>query len=65
MRRSAHLTAPQALRKPVSVSARRSAAVENADGGAAVPRVRDSLVLRRVGKKKSAAKRSADARRAR
>lgn len=65
MPRSAHITAPQSLRKPVSVSGRRSAAVENADSGAAVPRVRDSLVLRRVGKKKSAAKTSANARRAR
>jgi hypothetical protein len=65
MRRSAHIAAPKLLRKPVSVAGRRAAVVESTDGETVVPRVRDSLVLRRVGKKKSAAKTPPDERSAR
>ncbi len=65
MGRAANVTAPQPLRKPVALSGHRAAVVENDPSGPVLPRVRDSLVLRLVGKKKSAAKTSADARRAR
>lgn len=63
MARATTIVSPKGLRKPVSFALVRAfpeadPATGAAASASAMPRVRDSLVLRLVGKKKSAAARS-------